>query len=125
MDIKTTVKVENCRVKDLLTSAVEGGSNYWGEIRDYDLANGITLGQFDFPHIDVPFKEGCSIIFDDIEGDPDLSNKKLNLETMQNGLQIMADKYPHHFADVMTEQDDASTGDVFLQCSLFGEIVFG
>jgi hypothetical protein len=32
---------------------------------------------------------------------------------------------PRHFADVLNENDDAGTGDVFLQCCLFGEIIFG
>ncbi len=27
--------------------------------------------------------------------------------------------------DMLAENDDATTGDVFLQCALFGELVFG
>lgn len=34
-------------------------------------------------------------------------------------------KYPRHWADVLAENDDATTGDVFLQCCLFGECIFG
>ena len=49
----------------------------------------------------------------------------LNFTTMKQGIQIMADKYPEHFANVINENDDAETGDVFLQCCLFGEVVFG
>jgi hypothetical protein len=41
------------------------------------------------------------------------------------GLRIMAEKEPRHFADFMTENDDADTGDVFLQCCLYGEVIYG
>jgi hypothetical protein len=44
---------------------------------------------------------------------------------MVRGLQLMADKYPNHFADFMQENDDATTSDVFLQLSVFGELIFG
>jgi hypothetical protein len=41
------------------------------------------------------------------------------------GLEIMATKYARHFADLVSENDDADTHDVFLQCALFGEVVYG
>jgi len=37
----------------------------------------------------------------------------------------MASEAPRHFADFIAENDDAETADVFLQCCLFGRIVFG
>jgi hypothetical protein len=44
---------------------------------------------------------------------------------IESGLQVMADKYPKHFADFMSEEDDCVTADVFLQCCLFGDIIYG
>jgi hypothetical protein len=44
---------------------------------------------------------------------------------MAKGLQVMAEKYPVHFNNFDSDNFDAETGDVFLQCSLFGEIVYG
>lgn len=41
------------------------------------------------------------------------------------GLQLMAEKYPDHFKDLMQENDDAITGDVFLQCIALKEVVYG
>lgn len=41
------------------------------------------------------------------------------------GLGIMAKKYGHHFADMMNETGDAITDDVFIQCVILGEIVYG
>ena len=44
---------------------------------------------------------------------------------IEKGLLIMKSVYPRHFGDAIAENDDATTGDVFLQCCLFGEVVFG
>jgi hypothetical protein len=41
------------------------------------------------------------------------------------GLQVLATKYPHHFADIVVDNSDCTTGDVLVQCALFGEIVYG
>jgi hypothetical protein len=49
----------------------------------------------------------------------------LDLEAIKKGLQIMANLYPWHFKDLITDNHDAITADVFLQCCLLGEIVYG
>lgn len=41
------------------------------------------------------------------------------------GLGFMAAKAPRHFADMMSENDDAITHDVFTQCCVFGDIIYG
>jgi len=38
---------------------------------------------------------------------------------------VMAKKEPRHFADFLKEDYDETTGDVFLQCCLFGEVIYG
>jgi hypothetical protein len=59
----------------------------------------------------------------DIEGD--MPDALLDLGTIRNGLQVMADKYPNHWHDFINDNEDATTGDVFLQCCLYGEVIFG
>ncbi len=49
----------------------------------------------------------------------------LTPEKLVAGVQVMAEKYPKHFNDWMNQNDDAITGDIFLQCCLFGEEIFG
>jgi len=44
---------------------------------------------------------------------------------IQAGLDFMAHTYPKHLADIIEERDDAITGDVLLQCSLLGDIIYG
>lgn len=41
------------------------------------------------------------------------------------GLSLMSRDYPNHFADFMAENEDAETADVFVQCCIFGNIVYG
>ena len=48
----------------------------------------------------------------------------LTMTSLMTGMQVLADKYPHIFADVMNENDDANTADVYVQCCLFGEEVY-
>lgn len=49
----------------------------------------------------------------------------LDRDACERGLGIMATEHLNHWANFITENDDAETGDVFLQLCLFGEIVYG
>lgn len=44
---------------------------------------------------------------------------------IMNGTNTMAEEYERHFMDVIMENDDAVTADVWLQCVLLGEVVYG
>lgn len=43
----------------------------------------------------------------------------------EKGLTIMAERYGDHFGDLLKENDDNITQDVFLQCVALGEVVYG
>ncbi len=51
--------------------------------------------------------------------------KRMHDAFLITGLRVMAQDYPTHFEAFMTENDDAITGDVFLQCVVFGEVIYG
>jgi len=127
LKIKTTVDVPISRVQDMLCCAFEGGSNYWYTIEKFHEPREFP-NQFDKPfnggkpeifrHIDFPTNPGGYLIVSDAQ-DPasdEPRKEKLDLEACERGLQVMAEKYPRHFSNMMTENDDAETGDVFLQC---------
>ena len=66
--------------------------------------------------------------FDDREADGEeelTPTKKLNRETIQKGLSLMAKNNPYQFGLFMRDNYDAITGDVFLQYCLLGEEVYG
>jgi len=132
------------RLQDLLICALEGGSNYWYTNADYDFpaehaedinkaSGGVFSGYW------APFYDGCltlQVKFDDelprwngqafesVTGGNGMEwvIKKADLE---RGLETMAKKYPRHMNDLISEDEDADTGDVFLQCVCFGDLVYG
>lgn len=118
------------RVSDLLCSALEGGSNYWYLIEKFikpPVIKNYADSTVVYDHLDYPLSPGGALIISDkygAEGSP-VKRRRLNLRSIHRGLQVMAVKYPQHFAAWQTENDDAETGDVFLQCCLFQEVVYG
>lgn len=126
----TTANVSFQRVADLLCCAIEGGSTYWAEIVKVKepkecsfLMDSDSGGEGHKPYLsDYPFNGG-SITFSDGEGD--MPDSVLDLESIKKGLQVMAIDHPRHWQAFLNENEDADTGDVFLQCCLYGEVVFG
>jgi hypothetical protein len=54
-------------------------------------------------------------------------NKKyvLNRAAIQRRIEAMAKKHPYQFGLFVEDEGDAITADVFLQCCLFGEEIYG
>lgn len=71
----------------------------------------------------APLVEGGRVILCDFEDD----NKKyvLDLAAIQRGVVIMSTKFKRHWNDFRNENDDAVTGDVFVQCCVFGDVIYG
>ena len=128
--IELVLKVSHERINDLICGAMEGGSNHWYCIDsfNYPVKEGTlerhtkeSLG-IKFGHIELPMKGGSLTISDSEDGGGNTFT--LDKEACIRGLKVMAEKYPEHFADWRNEDDDATTADVYLQCCLFGEIVY-
>lgn len=110
------------RVNDLLTGALEGGCNYWYRIvRPAALPEGAAFWS------DVPFLPGGSLTLETLDRDEIGGARTWTLDraAMRRGLQVMAEEFPTAFGDLLHENDDAETADIWLQCALFGELVFG
>lgn len=137
---KVETHVSEDDVRTLLCSAFEGGSNYWYRDLDYELAEGIDFEEFckggarqiaeTYWHWSqlIPLVEGCALTLRDKEDTDDDEEGKLHRitrEDLARGLQIFAKKYPQHLADLLSENDDADTGDCFLQCVVFGDAIYG
>jgi hypothetical protein len=120
MKVKVEFDIPDERISDLLCSAFEGGSGYW--------INGLKVArQPDTPvryMSEVPMAGGAlKIVPYDPENAP--TPLLLNEENCRQGLRLLAQSFPKHIQDVIEENDDAGTGDAFLQMAVFGEIVFG
>ena len=44
---------------------------------------------------------------------------------LEKGWEIFRDKFRNHYSDAIRENDDAITGDTFLQCVAFGDAIYG
>lgn len=123
MQFTVTQAVEASRVADLLCSAFEGGSDYWAVVVRRHAPTEWKYTDMDgrhYVHL-IPLNPGGLIVFQT----DDNEYHNLDQAALQRGLQVMAEKYPEHYADFLAENDDAATGDVFLQCCLFGEVIYG
>jgi hypothetical protein len=115
--IKTRVEVTPERVSDLLCSAFEGMS-YWAK-RTKDNAKKVGA----FYSFEAPTKpDGWLVVLDTYDDD---KSYKIKNSDIIKGLEVMAEKYNQHFTNFMAENEDAITGDVFLQCCMFGEVLYG
>lgn len=73
----------------------------------------------------APLVEGGALHFKEC-GEPGFGRDcTLDLRTVASGLNIMCRDYPRHFADLVGENDDATTADVFVQCCVLGGVVYG
>lgn len=120
------LEIEYDMIQGLLSCAFCGGSNYWilsvePHHSEYDKITPQMRGIFSNLET-IALYHGYVIVHTQ---DEPLVNHRLDFATIQRGLRVMLDKYPRHFADAVGENADAITGDVFLQCCLFGEIVYG
>lgn len=128
--MKITVEVPMKCIENLLVSALEGGANYWYEISNKRKPKKYTFRTSEtkiYPHIDYPLNPGGALMIKQ-HVDPDGPGARiLDLTTIARGLQAMADSplYKHHFSDILREDTDSTTGDVFLQLALYGDVLFG
>jgi len=106
-------------LKDLLCTALEGGSNYWYLIVRSNRKDG------EFYH-DVPFREDGVLEMTDVQDDRNDDDCFPVTEAMLvEGLARMETKAKRHYLDAVRGDWDAATADVFLQMSVFGEVVYG
>lgn len=126
-------------IQDTLCSAFEGGSNYWYRIEEFIKPTEFTHYSFGKPeegkepeifrHIDYPTNPGGALIVSDYfgaeEDEEGMTKARLDLESIKKGITVMANLYPYHFKNMIAENGDAETGDVLLQCCVFGKLVYG
>lgn len=123
------------RIANLLNCAIDssyGSSWYWCEWIKNKTVKPLKLDfMFDddrvtvYRNIDYPLNVGGSIVLKDIESYTFGTEYILNLVKIKKGLSIMSKDFPRHYADFLNENEDAVTGDVFLQCCIFGKIIYG
>ncbi|WP_037500610.1 hypothetical protein [Sphingomonas jaspsi] len=127
MTYQTTISVDPQRVQDMIVGAFEGGSNYWLGRGRVEL---LRPAYAELPDDGVVWYGNSkrNVFAEDFKvtiAVPDDALYTLEPASVTNGLRVMAEKYARHFADMTSENDDADTHDVFLQCCLFGDVIYG
>jgi hypothetical protein len=111
-------------IECIVVGALEGGSNYWymlGEGIPPSDGNPIADRILNALFNDSDYKLEI-LDLEDEEGEP---LGYLTLDVLLNAFQIVSKNYPEHFYNLLTGNDDAETADVFFQCAVMGEVVFG
>ena len=120
MEIKMTVNKQ--RLEDLLCTALEGGCDHWARIKKGTFAKGKSASDYEYWHLEAIFDGGTIIVQDYEDSD---TKAEIGLDELMKGLQLLASNYPEHYCDWLREDDDGETGDIFLQLTCFGEVMFG
>jgi hypothetical protein len=126
--VTITQQIPRQRIADLLIGAFEGGSGYWCRIVGYAAPVRIAVGEINgtvYRHCDYPLTGGAVIV--QVTGDDDEEGDRHTLDGAAciRGLSVMAERYPRHWGNFVNENDDAETADVYLQCCLLGEVIYG
>jgi hypothetical protein len=117
-------KVRRAQVANLLCCAFDESAPRRFEIVDFvqPPAFGFRAHPALAPlHLDYPLNEGGSLGIRE-RGDSELF--RLDLKSIASGLNSIASECPRHFADFVNENADSITGDAFLQCCFFGEMIY-
>lgn len=108
--MRLEMNVSDSRIADLLVAAFEGGSSYWAGVSGpYASCSKVVTG------------EASMLVVDHVER----KTYRLDMDVVKRGLRVFMRVAPRHFGNWLAENDDAETGDVFLQCCLLDGIVYG
>jgi hypothetical protein len=125
--ITTTIEVPTERVHNMIVSAFEGGSNEWLHGARFLSGTPHTTPNLVWYGEESVFEGPVSFTatYDNPDEPDERTMKTITQDDLRKGLEIMAAKYGSHFADLLQENDDAETADVFLQCAILGDVVYG
>jgi len=137
--LKLSLDIPQEEIRGLLCCALEGGSNYWYKNLDWEsddesiTAHDLVIEsdggiEWSWPYV-APFKKGCRLtlqVKEDFDDPKDMVKRYVIDENrIAYGMNVFTKRYKQHFADFLAENADAITGDVFLQCVCFGEVIYG
>jgi hypothetical protein len=120
--VSYTIKPEQYRqmTEDLLVTAFEGGIGYWAQLQGYKLP--AKYKKLDLPkYAYIPMLPGGAVVIKDSEG----KLHRVGAKRLERAYQTVARDYPKVFQRILDEQYDAWDADVWFQCAVFGELVYG
>lgn len=127
-NVKITMRVPIDKIQGGFINALEGGSNYW--ITKAEQIKGPKPSEKGVVFWGSANIYGPTLVMKFTHENPNSTTGKtmttlVTWKDVERGLQVMAEKETRHFADLMTDEGDSTTADVFLQCCIFGKTIFG
>lgn len=93
--------------------------------RDTNTAEGQTADPICYEDVlECIVMRGGRIAFTDVEDDKPTPHY-LDKGALERGVDAFIEKCPSAFADYLNENADSITDNLFIQCCLFGEVVYG
>ena len=127
-----TIQFTAKQLADVLSAALESGvygSGQWLKILKMvpppadapQWRSNPRLGDGSFPHLDYPLSGGCLKVKDTESG------KKYTLDraAIERGIALLPSKAPHVLAAMIEGEYDAPMADVFVQCCVLGDVIYG
>lgn len=143
MEVSLKIKIPLSHVNDIITTALEGGSNYWYLLKEdataiLDRYKGKYVPDIHGPRKELFYgyrveavlpaiMEGEKIAIHDDEDPDGPVIGYFSLENMKKGLAIIAEKYPDYLRMILDADADydASDADVIVQLLTLGEVFYG
>jgi len=120
-----------------ISTAFEGGSNYWIESVNTtkDTENFRQMFADTFEHTVVGWRWLHQVPFvlagdskwkgHELEIKSETNTNYITIHSLFEGLEKMFENSNRHYWDLINEDFDAITADVFLQYAVFGEVIYG
>ena len=128
MKFNIPIEVEPQLVADLITTALEGGSNYWYMLRSH---KDLKTEQTEHLHYSDAIRESLEKGYDfhapiyDAEEDHEILGH-LSISTIKQGLRLFAQDYTEEFVEWATSENyDAGVADIAFQLMVMGEVNYG
>lgn len=122
--VNSTFKVSRQQVANTLWHAFAGPIS-WFTIKETVPPPTVGFRSIDQTNpgiVDYPLNDGGVVRLVSTGAKPEIF--ELRLDVITRGLDVLATRYPRHFADLVNENCDAITADVLLQCCFFGELLY-
>lgn len=116
------VEVYDSLIADQIACAFEGGINYWCVAAEVSLPCGRRVSTTYI--VENPGLVELLTIRLWHDEDPDVPPAVIVADNLRSAIIKMRDEYPSDLGDMMAEDGDADTADLFMQLAAFGEIVY-
>lgn len=111
------------QLENLTANAIELGTDYWCWIKNKSDVTNTDADKSFSERVLATALEGGEVSIYDTETEEFLGY--FSKENIKKGTELMYKNQPSHFADILNENDDSVTADVWFQFVVMGELVYG